>query len=180
MNQMASDPYAVLGIQRGASDRQVQQAYRRLAKRYHPDLHPSGQTGEPMRRVNQAWEILSSPARRARYDAESSPGGSSSPGHWAASRVTPTRSPSPAAWNGAWTAPSTPREYRSAYAPAGSTPYAERDGLGWPEIVGTLVLGLVAFLFLFSGLLPFPFLGIAFLLLVRGTLRRFDAPDSGK
>jgi curved DNA-binding protein CbpA len=64
-----TDPYAILGIPRDASDRQVLQAYRRLAMRYHPDRHPDGQTSEPMRRANEAWHILSSPARRRQYDA---------------------------------------------------------------------------------------------------------------
>ena len=71
MSATTSDPYAVLGIPRYASDQQIQRAYRRLAKRYHPDLHPDARTSQQMRRINQAWEILSSPESRARYDAES-------------------------------------------------------------------------------------------------------------
>jgi len=67
MNRTTLDPYATLGVPRGASDRQVQQAYRRLARRYHPDLHPDAEATERMQRVNQAWEILSSSTRRASY-----------------------------------------------------------------------------------------------------------------
>ena len=59
----------MLGIPRRANERQVRQAYRRLAKRYHPDLHPDATASERMRRVNRAWEVLSSPAERAAYDA---------------------------------------------------------------------------------------------------------------
>ena len=65
------EPYATLGIPRGASDRQVRDAYRRLAKRHHPDLQPEGETDDRMRRINQAWEILSDPTLRARYDEAS-------------------------------------------------------------------------------------------------------------
>ena len=69
MNQTTLEPYATLGVPRGASEREVREAYRRLAKRYHPDLDPTHETGDRMRRINQAWEILSSPTLRARYDA---------------------------------------------------------------------------------------------------------------
>src|SRR5687767_11612265 len=70
MTKLMPDPYTVLGIPRGADPDQMRDAYRRLAKRYHPDLHPGASTSERMRRVNQAWDVLSDPARRARYDAE--------------------------------------------------------------------------------------------------------------
>jgi curved DNA-binding protein CbpA len=77
------DPYAVLGVPRNASPMQVARARRRLAKRYHPDLHPDAASMSRMQRVNEAWEILSSPMRRARFDAGSfAPPGS---GHWTAS-----------------------------------------------------------------------------------------------
>jgi curved DNA-binding protein CbpA len=69
MAQTLTDPYATLGIPRDASERQVREAYRRLAMRYHPDRHPDEQTSERMRGVNEAWQILSSPIRRRRYDA---------------------------------------------------------------------------------------------------------------
>ena len=59
------DPYAVLGVPRTASSMQVARARRRLAKRYHPDLHPDAASMDRMQRINEAWEILSSPIRRA-------------------------------------------------------------------------------------------------------------------
>jgi curved DNA-binding protein CbpA len=69
MTESTTDPYAILGIDHDASERQVREAYRRLAMRYHPDLHPDERTSDRMRLVNEAWHILSSPIRRQRYDA---------------------------------------------------------------------------------------------------------------
>jgi hypothetical protein len=82
----AIDPYAVLGIPRDATPLQVARARRRLAKRYHPDLHPGEDVSEPMRRVNEAWRILSSVHRRADYDSAHPAAGTAASGHWAASR----------------------------------------------------------------------------------------------
>lgn len=88
------DPYAVLGLPRDASATQVALAYRRLAKRFHPDLHPGEEVTERMRAVNEAWGILSSPDRRAAYDGSRPAAGSAANGHWAASR-TPIRPAQP-------------------------------------------------------------------------------------
>jgi curved DNA-binding protein CbpA len=85
-NRQAMDPYAVLGVPRDATPLQVARARRRLAKRFHPDLHPGQEVTEAMRRVNEAWHILSSAARRADYDRAHPGAGTSSSGHWAASR----------------------------------------------------------------------------------------------
>jgi curved DNA-binding protein CbpA len=64
------DPYATLGIPTGASRDEAARAHRRLAKEFHPDVNPGAAAAQRMRRINQAWRILSNPARRARYDAE--------------------------------------------------------------------------------------------------------------
>jgi curved DNA-binding protein CbpA len=69
MSYQIADPYAVLGVPRNATNDQIRQAYRRLAMRYHPDLHPAERTSERMRRLNEAWQILASPVSRQRYDA---------------------------------------------------------------------------------------------------------------
>jgi DnaJ-class molecular chaperone len=82
----ALDPYAVLGVPRDASALQVARARRRLAKRYHPDLHPGQDVSESMRRINEAWHILSSAIRRAEYDRAHPRAGTPSSGHWAPSR----------------------------------------------------------------------------------------------
>ena len=84
--ESSPDPYAVLGIARDASPQQVALAHRRLAKRFHPDLHPDEQVAARMQLVNEAWAILSSVSRRAEYDAAHPTAGTPSSGHWAASR----------------------------------------------------------------------------------------------
>ena len=85
-NRTVLDPYAVLGVSRDATALQVARARRRLAKRFHPDLHPGEDVSESMRRVNEAWYILSSSVRRAAYDYAHPRAGTPSAGHWAASR----------------------------------------------------------------------------------------------
>ena len=53
------NPYDVLGVSAGASDEEIARAYRRLAKRYHPDLHPGDQSAaEQMGRLNQAYDEI--------------------------------------------------------------------------------------------------------------------------
>jgi curved DNA-binding protein CbpA len=80
------DPYAILGLSRDATHQQVAGAHRRLAKRFHPDLHPDEQTAARMQQVNEAWAILSSASRRTDYDGAHPTAGTPSSGHWAASR----------------------------------------------------------------------------------------------
>jgi molecular chaperone DnaJ len=68
--------YMLLGVRREASSEEVRRAYRRLARKYHPDLNP----GDPVaadhyRRVTEAYETLVDPERRQRYDAGGEPPG---------------------------------------------------------------------------------------------------------
>jgi len=79
------DPYAVLGVSRHASALQVARAHRRLAKRYHPDLHPGEEVSERMQRINEAWHLLSNPSERDAWD-RSHPSGAEAVSHWAGTR----------------------------------------------------------------------------------------------
>ena len=64
------DPYATLDIPSGASHDEAARAHRRLAKQFHPDVNPGPAAAERMRHINEAWRILSNPARRSRYDTD--------------------------------------------------------------------------------------------------------------
>jgi curved DNA-binding protein CbpA len=170
MTTTTSDPYAVLGIPRNASDQDVQRAYRRLAKRYHPDLHPDPRTSQQMRRINQAWETLSSPGSRARYDAESALPRSGSFGHWSAPARRPAAaSPPPQTWNTAWASPSATRTYGRPAA----GPYDD-GGSSWLAVTGSVAVGLLVFVALFAGILPAPLFGIVLLVAARSIFARFD------
>jgi uncharacterized membrane protein YsdA (DUF1294 family) len=63
------DYYAILGVPRNATPEEIREAYRRLAKEYHPDKNPSPEAEERFKLVNEAYQVLSDPAKRAEYDA---------------------------------------------------------------------------------------------------------------
>ena len=68
---------AVLGLEHGATETEIKRAYRRLARRYHPDINPGDHTAEArFRQILEAYETLIDPQRRLRYDSGSPlPGG---------------------------------------------------------------------------------------------------------
>ena len=63
------DLYEVLGVSRDASDEEMKKAYKKMVKKYHPDLNPDSKTAEEkMKEVNHAYDILSDSEKKARYD----------------------------------------------------------------------------------------------------------------
>jgi molecular chaperone DnaJ len=65
---MPADYYEILGIPRDASKEDIKRAYRRLARKYHPDVNKEQGAEERFKEINRAYEILAEPESRARYD----------------------------------------------------------------------------------------------------------------
>lgn len=66
---MAKDFYDVLGVSRGASEKEVRSAYRKLARKHHPDVNPGDKSAETrFKEINQAYEVLSDADKRKKYD----------------------------------------------------------------------------------------------------------------
>lgn len=63
------DYYSVLGVGRSATEKEIKQAYRRLARKYHPDVNPGDNSAEAkFKEINEAYEVLSDPEKRKKYD----------------------------------------------------------------------------------------------------------------
>ena len=66
---MAKDYYQVMGVKKAASDKEIKAAFRRLARKYHPDVNPGDNTAEQrFKEINEAHDVLSDPAKRSKYD----------------------------------------------------------------------------------------------------------------
>src|SRR5690242_8854964 len=63
-----SDLYETLGVERGASDSDIKKAYRRLAQQWHPDVNQEPEAAVRFKEINEAYQVLSDPERRQRYD----------------------------------------------------------------------------------------------------------------
>lgn len=100
---MAKDPYDILGVSRTATPAEIQSAYRKLAKKYHPDLNPGDKGAEDkFKEVAGANDILGDPDKRKRFDAgEIDASGAERP---------------------------PPRQYYRDFASAGDSPYAAEGG----------------------------------------------------
>jgi curved DNA-binding protein CbpA len=158
-NQM-TDPYATLGVPRTATQSQVREAYRRKAKQVHPDVARDAQATERMRRINQAWQTLSSPAARARYDAQSAAAPSMAYPHWA---TAPRRPRQPYAAQRAWTAGAGVGDY---------TMESEAGPLRWAVTVAGVLVAAFVLAAIFGG--AFPLFGLVLFFVARALLRLGD------
>lgn len=76
---MAKNYYQILGVKRDASEKEIKSAFRRLAKKYHPDANPNDPSAESkFKEINEAYEVLSDADKRATYDRF----GTATPGAW--------------------------------------------------------------------------------------------------
>src|SRR5437764_2715927 len=63
------DYYSSLGVAKTATDKEIKQAYRKLARKHHPDVNPGDKAAETrFKEINEAYEVLGDPAKRKKYD----------------------------------------------------------------------------------------------------------------
>ena len=76
------DYYNTLGVKRSASEKEIKSAFRKLARKYHPDLNPNDKEAEAkFKELNEAYEVLGSPHRRLKYDRQFEEYGGNGNGH---------------------------------------------------------------------------------------------------
>lgn len=68
-SDMSNDLYKILGVERTASEKEIHSAYRKMARKYHPDMNPDDAKAKAsFQKVQQAYEVLSDPKKKAMYD----------------------------------------------------------------------------------------------------------------
>ena len=65
MSNNKRDYYEVLGLSKSASEQDIKKAYRALAKKYHPDVNKAADAEEKFKEINEAYEVLSDPQKKA-------------------------------------------------------------------------------------------------------------------
>ena len=88
------DYYTTLGVTKASTEKEIKQAFRKLARKFHPDVNPGDKTSESkFKEINEAYEVLGDPAKRKKYDElganwrmyeQAERGGGSPPGGWGA------------------------------------------------------------------------------------------------
>lgn len=69
LNQAYKDYYAILGVSKGANEKDIKAAYRKLARKYHPDVNPGDKSAEDkFKEVSEAYDVLSDKEKRQKYD----------------------------------------------------------------------------------------------------------------
>jgi len=142
------DPYKILQVDPEAEDEVIEAAYKRLARKYHPDVAAGPDAQERMVQINQAWEMLQDPVRRAAVDRERLRASAQT------ARVTSTDaqartaageaqrySPEPAYRREATPAPGAPRQPASWPIPGMRDPYEEAAGPGKGAAPGNVSSG---------------------------------------
>jgi curved DNA-binding protein CbpA len=86
-----TDPYKVLQVDPEADPEIIQAAYRRLARKYHPDIAPGSEAAARMVAINAAWEVLRDPASRAAHDRSRPDGRHAAGSHASTTRDAPAR-----------------------------------------------------------------------------------------
>ena len=69
METKSKDYYKILGVSRHASDKEIKSAYRKLARKYHPDVNPGDKQAEDrFKEIGEAYEVIDDPEKRCKYD----------------------------------------------------------------------------------------------------------------
>src|SRR5690349_6672816 len=110
------DYYAALGVSRDASEGDIKKAFRKLARRYHPDVAKDKKTAEEkFKEINEAYEVLSDPDQRRKYDQLGA--------RWKEDGGFP---PTPDGEGGAWTSPDGSQTYEFHFDGTGFSDFFEQ------------------------------------------------------
>lgn len=118
------DPYKTLQVDSEAEDEVIQAAYRRLARKYHPDVAPGAEAAARMAAINAAWELLGDPVKRALYDREraaAARAAAATPNRPSAPQSSASRTSAPGAGPSAPTEPAPPDEVSGNWTSGRST-----------------------------------------------------------